>query len=120
MVPELQILNEAVAVSSINHFHGRLWQTDSADTTIATTTTDPRFYTTRYRFILTTEKALAVAPEKLVDRMNLLLMGGRMPADMRNILIASTYATPMNDGGGDRVEDLIFLIASSSQFATQR
>jgi hypothetical protein len=47
-------------------------------------------------------------------------MGGRMPADMRNILIASTYATPMNDGGGDRVEDLIFLIASSSQFATQR
>lgn len=120
MAPELQILNEAVAVSSINHFHGRLWQTDSADTTIATTTTDPRFYTTRYRFNLTTEKALAVAPEKLVDRMNLLLMGGRMPADMRNILIASTYATPMNDGGGDRVEDLIFLIASSSQFATQR
>ena len=120
MAPELQILNEAVAVGSINHFHGRLWQTDSADTTIATTTTDPRFYTSRYRFNLTTEKALAVAPEKLVDRMNLLLMGGRMPADMRNILIASTYATPMNDGGGDRVEDLIFLIASSSQFATQR
>jgi hypothetical protein len=26
----------------------------------------------------------------------------------------------MNDGGGDRVEDLIFLIASSSQFAAQR
>lgn len=120
VAPELQILNEAVAVSSINHFHGRLWQTDGADTTIPTTTTDPRFYITRYRFNLAAEKSLAVAPEKLVDRMNLLLMGGRMPADMRNILIASTYATPMNDGGGDRVEDLIFLIASSSQFATQR
>lgn len=120
VAPELQILNEAVAVSSINHFHGRLWQTDSADTTIPTTTNDPRFYWTRYRFNLSAEKALAVAPEKLVDRMNLLLMGGRMPADMRSILISSTYATPMNDGGGDRVEDLIFLIASSSQFATQR
>ncbi|MCZ8164837.1 DUF1800 family protein [Silanimonas sp.] len=120
MAPELQILNEAVAVSSINHFHGRLWQTDNADTTIPTTTNDPRFYWTRYRFNLSAEKALAVAPEKLVDRMNLLLMGGRMPADMRSILISSTYATPMNDGGGDRVEDLIFLIASSSQFATQR
>jgi uncharacterized protein (DUF1800 family) len=120
VAPELQILNEAVAVSSINHLHGRLWQTDSADTTIATTTSDPRFYITRYRFNLSAEKSLAMAPEKLVDRMNLLLMGGRMPADMRNILIASTYATPMNDGGGDRVEDLIFLIASSSQFATQR
>lgn len=120
VAPELQILNEAVAVSSLNHLHGRLWQTDSADTGIATTTSDPRFYTTRYRFDLTAEKALAAAPEKLVDRMNLLLMGGRMPADMRNILITSTYATPMNDGGGDRVEDLIFLIASSSQFAAQR
>jgi uncharacterized protein (DUF1800 family) len=120
MAPELQILNEAVAVSSINHFHGRLWQTDNADTTIPTTTNDPRFYWTRYRFNLSAEKAVAVAPEKLVDRMNLLLMGGRMPADMRSILISSTYATPMNDGGGDRVEDLIFLIASSSQFATQR
>ncbi|MGL6291011.1 MAG: DUF1800 family protein [Silanimonas sp.] len=118
--PEMQILNEAVAISSINHFHGRLWQTDSADTTIPTTTSDPRFYWTRYRFNLAAEKNFAVAPEKLVDRMNLLLMGGRMPADMRSILVASTYATPMNDGGGDRVEDLIFLIASSSQFAAQR
>jgi uncharacterized protein (DUF1800 family) len=120
VAPELQILNEAVALSSINHFHGRLWQTDSADTTIPTTTSDPRFYWTRYRFNLAAEKNLAIAPEKLVDRMNLLLMGGRMPADMRSILVASTYATPMNDGGGDRVEDLIFLIASSSQFAAQR
>lgn len=118
--PEMQILNEAVAISTINHFHGRFWQTDSADTTIPTTTSDPRFYWTRYRFNLAAEKNLAVAPEKLVDRMNLLLMGGRMPADMRSILVASTYATPMNDGGGDRVEDLIFLIASSSQFAAQR
>ena len=118
--PELQILNEAVAISTLNHLHGRLWQTDSSDSGIATTTSDPRFPITRYRFNLAAEKNLAAAPEKLVERMNLLLMGGRMPADMRNILVASTYATPMNDGGGDRVEDLIFLIASSSQFAVQR
>lgn len=118
--PELQILNEAVAISSLNHFHGRLWQTDRDDTGIPATVTDPRFYWTRYRFNLTTEKALAAAPEKLVDRMNLLLMGGRMPADMRNILVASSYATPMNDGGADRAEDLVFLVASSSQFAVQR
>jgi len=120
VAPELQILNEAVAISSLNHFHGRLWQTDSADATIPTTTTDPRFYTTRYRFNLAAEKALANAPEKLVDRMDLLLMGGRMPTEMKRILVASTYATPLSDGGGDRVEDLIFLIASSSQFAAQR
>lgn len=120
VAPELQILNEAVAISTLNHYHGRLFQTDRDDTGIPTTVSDPRFYWTRYRFNLAAEKRIAAAPEKLVDRMNLLLMSGRMPADMRSILIASTYATPMNDGGGDRVEDLVFLIASSSQFAVQR
>jgi uncharacterized protein (DUF1800 family) len=118
--PELQILNEAVSISTLNHYYDRLNQMDRDDTNIATTTTDPRFYTARYRFNFATAKPLAVAPEKLVDHLNLLLMGGRMPADMRSILLTSTYATPMNDGGGDRVEDLVFLIASSSQFAVQR
>jgi len=118
--PELQIYNEAVAITTLNHFHGRLWQTDRDDTTIPTTVTDPTFYWARYRFDLSNEKSLAVAPEKLVDRLDLLLMAGRMPEDMRRILVASTYATPMNDGGGDRAEDLVFLIASSSQFAVQR
>jgi uncharacterized protein (DUF1800 family) len=118
--PELQILNEAVSISTLNHYYDRFNQMDRDDTGIPTTTSDPRFYTTRYRFDFSAEKPLAVAPEKLVDRLNLLLMGGRMPADMRSILLMSTYATPMNDGGGDRVEDLVFLIASSSQFAVQR
>jgi len=118
--PELQILNEAVAISTLNHYLDRLDRSDRDDTGIATTVSDPRFNVTRYRMNFAAEKALAAAPERLVDRMNLLLMGGRMPPDMRSILVASTYATPMNDGGGDRVEDLVFLIASSSQFAVQR
>ncbi len=118
--PELQILNEAVAISTLNHLHGRLWQTDRDDAGIPTTVSDPRFSTTRYRFNLSAEKTLAAAPERLVDRMNLLLMAGRMSPEMRSILVTSTYATPLADGGGDRVEDLIFLVASSSQFAVQR
>lgn len=118
--PELQIYNEAVAITTFNHLHGRLFQTDRDDTSIPTTVTDPTFYWTRYRFDLSNEKRLAVAPEKLVDRLDLLLMAGRMPDSMRRILVASTYATPMNDGGGDRAEDLVFLITSSSQFAVQR
>ena len=120
VAPELQILNEAVAVSTLNHFHHRLFRTDRDDPGIRTTTSDPRFYWTDYRFNLGGEKALAHAPERLVDRMDLLMMGGRMPPDMRSILVSAMYETPLNDGGGDRVEDLIFLIASSSQFAVQR
>jgi uncharacterized protein (DUF1800 family) len=118
--PELQILNEASSITTLNHLYARLNRTDRDDTGIALTTTDPRFYTTQYRFDLSAEKPLAVSPEALVDRLNLLLMGGRMPTDMRTILINAAYQIPMNDGGGDRVEDMIFLIASSSQFAVQR
>ena len=60
------------------------------------------------------------SPGALADRLNLLLMAGRMSPAMRQILVDSAYATSMNDGGGDRVEDMVFLIASSPQFAVQR
>jgi uncharacterized protein (DUF1800 family) len=118
--PELQILNEAVAINTLNHYFDRFDRTDRDDTGNSATTEFHNSGVGRYRLNFSAEKALAAAPEKLVDRMNLLLMSGRMPADMRSILITSTYATPMNDGGADRVEDLVFLIASSSQFAVQR
>lgn len=118
--PELQLLNEATAMSTINHLHGRLFQMDRDDTSIATTVTNPTFYTARMRLNLSTEKALAVSPGALADRLNLLLMAGRMSPAMRQILIESASATSMADDGGDRVEDMVFLIASSSQFAVQR
>ncbi len=118
--PELQILNEASALSTYNHWHGRLFQMDRDDLTIPATVTDPRFYTARMRLNLSVEKDLAVAPGALADRLNLLLMAGRMTPAMRQILVEAAYATSMNDGGGDRVEDMVFLIASSPQFAVQR
>jgi uncharacterized protein (DUF1800 family) len=118
--PEMQLLNEATALTTYNHLHGRLFQTDRDDATIATTVSDPRFYTSRMRLNLTLDKQLAVSPGALADRMNLLLMAGRMSPAMRKILVDAAYATSMNDGGGDRVEDMIFLITSSPQFAVQR
>ena len=120
VAPELQILNEATAMTTFNHWHGRLFQMDRDDTTIPATVNDSRFYTARFRLNLSTEKALAVSPGALADRLNLLLMAGRMSPAMRQILVDAAYATPMNDGGGDRVEDMVFLIASSPQFAVQR
>ena len=120
VAPELQILNEATAMTTYNHWHGRLFQMDRDDTTIPATVSDPRFYTARFRLNLTSEKALAVSPGALADRLNLLLMAGRMSPAMRQILVDSAFATSMNDGGGDRVEDMVFLIASSPQFAVQR
>jgi len=118
--PELQLLNEATAMSTYNHLHGRLFQSDRDDPANVPTVGDPRFYTARMRLTLTTEKGLAVSPGALADRMNLLLMAGRMSPAMRKVLVDAAYSTAMDDGGGDRVEDMIFLITSSPQFAVQR
>jgi uncharacterized protein (DUF1800 family) len=118
--PELQILNEATAISTFNHLHGRLFQMDRDDTSLPATVNDARFYTARMRLNLSTEKSLAIAPGALADRLNLLLMAGRMSPAMRRILVESASATSMADHGGDRVEDMIFLIAASPQFAVQR
>lgn len=118
--PELQILNEATAISTYNHLHRRLFQVDRDDPDLTPTVDDPTFYGARVRLNLTVEKNLAVSPGALADRLNLLLMAGRMTPTMRQILVESASATPMDDGGGDRVEDMVFLIASSSQFAAQR
>ncbi len=120
VAPELQILNEATAMTTFNHWYGRLNQMDRDDTGIPTTVSSATFYTARFRLNLSSEKALAVSPGALADRLNLLLMAGRMSPTMRQILVDSAYATSMNDGGGDRVEDMVFLIASSPQFAAQR
>lgn len=120
VAPELQILNEATAMTTFNHWHGRLFQMDRDDTTLPASVSDARFYTARFRLDLSSEKALAVSPGALADRLNLLLMAGRMSPVMRQILVDSAHATSMNDGGGDRVEDMVFLIASSPQFAVQR
>ncbi len=118
--PELQILNEATSISTYNHLHGRLFQMDRDDTSLLPTVNDARFYTARMRLNLSAEKALAVSPGALADRLNLLLMAGRMSPTMRQILVESASATSLADSGGDRVEDMIFLIASSPQFAVQR
>ncbi len=120
VAPELQILNEATAMTTFNHWHGRLFQMDRDDTGIPATVANATFYTARFRLNLSAEKSLAVSPGALADRLNLLLMAGRMSPAMRQILVDSAHATSMNDGGGDRVEDMVFLISSSPQFAVQR
>jgi uncharacterized protein (DUF1800 family) len=120
VAPELQILNEATAMTTFNHWHGRLFQMDRDDASISATVANATFYTARFRLDLSAEKSLAVSPGALADRLNLLLMAGRMSPSMRQILVDSAHATSMNDGGGDRVEDMVFLIASSPQFAAQR
>ena len=54
------------------------------------------------------------------DRLDLLMMAGRMPTPMRAVLVDAIGRMPVTDGGRQRVEDAVFLVASSPQFSVQR
>jgi len=67
------------------------------------------------------EIELAANPQRLLDRLNLLLLSGQMSSGLRNILIdhmATLSADP--DGRSQRVRDCITLIMASPEYLVQK
>jgi hypothetical protein len=71
-------------------------------------------------FDLGDEIRLAPEPPMLVDHLNTLLMGGTMSAQMEQTLVDHVASTSLNDDGTQRVQEAIFLIVTSPEFAVQR
>lgn len=73
---------------------------------------------------LNREARLASNPQALIDHLDLLLMAGQMPVDMRNSLLAHTESLPLEVDslrkGMLRALDAVFLIMISPQYAIQR
>jgi hypothetical protein len=70
---------------------------------------------------LSSFKALAGNLPALLDLLNLVFLSGQMPAAMRTTL--QTYLAtldPVDGGGSLRVQEALYLIMTSSQYATQR
>ncbi len=68
------------------------------------------------------EKAIAADATALVDRLNLLLLGGQMSAAMENTLVAHLENIPPDSAEliAVRVYEAVYLTASSPAFAVQR
>ncbi len=71
-------------------------------------------------FDLGDEIRLAPEPPMLVDHLNTLLMGGTMSAQMEQTLVNHVASTSLNDDGTQRVQEAIFLIVTSPEFAVER
>lgn len=70
---------------------------------------------------ISSETALAVDPEALIDRLDLLLMSGQMSSDMRVVLINHMNSLPADEVGRSlRVRDGITLIMASPQYLVQK
>lgn len=63
--------------------------------------------------------ALADDPDKLMDKLDLVLMHQRMSADMRRIIIGAVNAIPVSDRLA-RARAAIYLVATSPQYQVER
>jgi len=112
--PEFQIATEIMAVNIPNFLRTGIYN--------ASATSLPTFQGGDIRLNLATEQAMAGNATALVDHLNLLLMSGQMPADMRTRVISAVNAMA-NASNNDRLvraRFAVYLIATSSQCAVQR
>jgi uncharacterized protein (DUF1800 family) len=65
------------------------------------------------------EREKSLPPAALVDRLDLLLLAGGMPASMRQVLLDYLASVPAGDGT-QRATEGIFLVVTSPEFAVQR
>jgi uncharacterized protein (DUF1800 family) len=63
--------------------------------------------------------ALADDPEKLMNKLNLVMMHSNMSSDMRNVIIQAINVIPPNDPA-TRVRTAVYLVASSPQYQVER
>lgn len=107
VAPEFQIVTENFAIRTSNFLaSAALWSREDSGSN------------RRVTINFAEEIALAGDIETLLNRLDLLLMAGAMPADMREVL-KEAYAS-LGGSSASSVGDLVFLITNSPQYAVQK
>ena len=104
--PEFQITNDTQIIGSTNQmrevvYRGFGWNEDEIKLTF------------------TTLLPLANTPSLLIDELNLILMSGQMPLQMKTIIINTISQLPANNQA-ERVRTAIHLVVTSPQFVIQK
>ncbi|MEO8673453.1 MAG: DUF1800 family protein [Tahibacter sp.] len=112
--PEFQIATDSLIVSTPNDLEFRIfynyigsdhWTAQDPDTALMD---------------LAPLSTLAAAPATLIDRLNLLMLSGQMSPFMRQTLLTRLNALPNANGGRDRVQHALYLIAISPEYSIQK
>jgi uncharacterized protein (DUF1800 family) len=104
--PELQIVSETTSVSSLNFIYTGIYSSNG-------------WLGNDVKLDLTTERSLASDPSALLDRLNLLLMAGQMPADMKQRVVTYVSSLSATDTLA-RARAAVHLVATSSQFTAEK
>ena len=113
VAPEMQMTNVTTVVGYLNYMQNAIGSSASGG---------PDLYAA-----YSTEMSLAATPDALMDRMNLLLMGGEMDSTLRGEVEGAVSAIPIPSGDQNainaalltRVETAIYLTMASPSFAAQ-
>jgi len=111
--PEMQMTNVTTVVGYLNYMQSALASNAANGSDIFAS--------------YSTEMALAATPDALMDRLNLLLMGGEMDATLRSEIEGAVNAIPIPTGDQNaidaallaRVQTAIYLTMASPSFAAQ-
>lgn len=113
LAPEFAILNSSTALNRVNFVNSAVYTTGgiAPDPNVAGATgTSINFAPLQ---------ALAGDPAALVERLNVLMMQGTMPAEIRNAIVTAVSAVSATDTLG-RARAAIYLVATASQYQVQR
>jgi uncharacterized protein (DUF1800 family) len=110
VAPEMQIVTDTLVTSYTN----RMWHA-----TIASWAGAPWQSDEQVVLYLAREKALADDSQALLDHLDLLLMSGQMPSEMRDAIRTHIDTFDPQDRTG-RVVDALYLIVTSPEFRVQK
>ncbi len=113
VAPEMQMTNVTTVVGYLNYMQNAIGSDGKNGSDIFA------FYST--------EMGLAATPDALLDRLNLLLMGGEMDSTLRGEILAAVNAIPIPSGDQDainaalrtRVEVAVYLTTAAPAFNAQ-
>jgi uncharacterized protein (DUF1800 family) len=113
--PEFQITTDTYITRLSNEIGGKVYWAWFGNTGLGSW--DP------VQVDLTRDLALVETPAALIDRYNLLFLGGRMSTPMRNLLLTHLNSIAPNSWEGwrrERVQDALWLILTSPEYVVER
>lgn len=119
--PEFQILTESMTIAKTNYISSAVFWRDSPHDWLEPII-DGTWDVFTPRLHLNEERQLSEQPSALLDRLNLLLMGGQMSEAMYSEILSYLNAWPASQNWQreQSTYDAIFLVMASPEFAVQR
>jgi uncharacterized protein (DUF1800 family) len=122
LAPEFQILTESSIIAKTNFLANAIYYRDNNDDDWLANGIGYNWDIVAPKLNLQTEFSLASDPEKLLDRLNLLLFAGQLPNAMYQELLNYLKSLPNNNNYEQKMLtfDALYMLTAAPEFSVQR